>query len=49
MVVEPEGAQWRDTLAWEVFKSDWNDQLCGLSSPFSPLGCAGEGVSPPGV
>lgn len=45
MVVEPdglEGAQGRDTVAWEGFKSDWNDQLCGLSSPFSPPGCAGE-------
>lgn len=45
MVVEPDGlagAQGRDTVAWEGFKSDWNDQLCGLSSPFSPPGCAGE-------
>lgn len=24
------------------FKSDWNDKLCCLSYPFSPLGCAGE-------
>lgn len=32
----------RDTIAWEGFKSDWNDQLCGISSPFSPPGCAGE-------
>lgn len=36
------GAQGRDTIAWEGFKSDWNDQLCGISSPFSPPGCAGE-------
>mgnify|MGYP000097252068 CR=1 FL=1 len=44
MVVEPEdlaGAQGRDTIAWEGFKSDWNDQLYGLSSSFSPPGCAG--------
>lgn len=51
MVVEPDGlagAQGRDTVAWEGFKSDWNDQLCGLSSPFSSPGCAGKvEVSPP--
>uniref|UniRef100_K1PXG7 Uncharacterized protein n=1 Tax=Magallana gigas TaxID=29159 RepID=K1PXG7_MAGGI len=45
MVVEPDGlagSQGRGTIAWEGFKSDWNDQLCCLSSPFSPPGCAGE-------
>lgn len=44
-VVEPDGlagAQGRDTIAWERFKSDWNNQLCGLLSPYSPPGCVGE-------
>lgn len=33
------GAQGKDTIALEGFKSDRIDQPCGLSSPFSPPGC----------